>query len=103
MPNVTGMILYADGGYLASKPYAAGGNYINKMSDYCSGCSYKVTKKSGPDACPFNYLYWDFLLRNREKLEGNPRIGMMYKTYDRMDREKQKAIGDDSARFLKSL
>ena len=103
LPNVSGMILFADGGYLASKPYAAGGSYINKMSDYCKSCSYKVTKKNGVDACPFNYLYWDFLDRNREKLASNHRIGMMYKTFERMDEEKQKAIRDDSKRFLSSM
>lgn len=103
LPNVSGMILFADGGYLASKPYAAGGSYINKMSDYCKNCSYKVTKKNGPDACPFNYLYWDFLARNRDKLESNHRIGMMYKVYDRMSEDKKEAIEDDSQRFLKSL
>lgn len=103
LPNVSGMILFADGGYLASKPYAAGGSYINKMSDYCKNCSYKVTKKNGPDACPFNYLYWDFLDRNREKLAGNHRIGMMYKTFDRMGEEKQRAIRDDSLEFFRRL
>lgn len=103
LPNVSGMILFADGGYLASKPYAAGGSYINKMSDYCKNCSYKVTLKNGPDACPFNYLYWDFLARNREKLASNHRIGMMYKTYDRMNDDKKKDIRDDSQLFLNSL
>ncbi|MEL6722082.1 MAG: cryptochrome/photolyase family protein [Pseudomonadota bacterium] len=103
LPNVSGMILFADGGYLASKPYAAGGSYINKMSDYCKKCSYKVKKKHGPDACPFNYLYWDFLDRNREKLAGNPRMSMMYKTFDRMSEEKQQAIRHDSRHFLSNL
>ena len=103
LPNVSGMILFADGGYLASKPYAAGGNYINKMSNYCKNCSYKVTKKNGLDACPFNYLYWDFLARNRDKLESNHRIGMMYKTYDRMADDKKLAITHDSQQFFDSL
>ncbi|MDC0267787.1 cryptochrome/photolyase family protein [bacterium] len=103
LPNVSGMILFADGGYLASKPYAAGGSYINKMSDYCKSCSYKVTRKNGPDACPFNYLYWDFLDRNRDKLRSNHRIGMMYQTYDRMSDEKKHAIRDDSQKFLDSM
>ncbi len=103
LPNVSGMILFADGGELGSKPYASGGNYINKMSDYCKNCSYKVSKKNGPQACPFNYLYWDFLARNKEKLQTNHRIGMMYRTYERMSKEKKKAIQQDSARFLKSL
>ena len=103
LPNVSGMILFADGGYLASKPYAAGGSYINKMSDYCKNCNYKVTKKNGPDACPFNYLYWDFLARNRDKLQFNHRIAMMYKTYDRMNEERKKAIAYESEQFLDSL
>lgn len=103
LPNVSGMILFADGGYLASKPYAAGGSYINKMSDYCKNCSYKVKDKNGADACPFNYLYWDFLARNRDKLSNNHRIGMMYKTYDRMGEDKKHAIAQDSKTFLESL
>lgn len=103
MPNVTGMILFADGGVLASKPYAASGSYINKMSDYCAGCSYSVTKKNGPKACPFNYLYWDFLARHRETLKDNHRLRMIYSTYDKMDDEKKQAIRDDTTRFLKAL
>lgn len=103
LPNVSGMILFADGGYLASKPYAAGGAYINKMSNYCKNCHYNVLEKNGPNACPFNYLYWDFLIRHREKLASNHRIAMMYKTYDRMDELKKKAIQHDSEQFLKKI
>lgn len=103
LPNVSGMILFADGGYLASKPYAAGGSYINKMSDYCKNCSYTVKNKNGPDACPFNYLYWDFLKRNRKKLQSNHRIGMMYKTYDRLDDDRKQALVEDSHVFFKQL
>ena len=103
LPNVSGMALFADGGQLASKPYASGGGYINKMSNYCKGCSYSVTVKNGPTACPFNYLYWDFLDRNRNKLRGNPRVGMMYRVYDRMDADKQQAIRSDAEQFFKDL
>jgi len=103
LPNVSGMALFADGGQLASKPYASGGAYINKMSNYCKGCSYSVTTKNGPKACPFNYLYWDFLDRNRAKLRANPRVGMMYRTYDRMDADKQQAIRSDAEKFFKDL
>lgn len=103
IPNVSGMILFADGGYLASKTYAAGRNYINKMSDYCKNCSYKVSKKNGSDACPFNYLYWDFLDRNRSKLQSNHHIAMMYKTFDRMSDDKKAAITDDSQIILRSI
>lgn len=103
LPNVTGMILFADGGYLASKPYAAGGSYINKMSNYCKYCSYKVSAKNGPQACPFNYLYWNFLAQNRSKLEKNRRLSMMYKLYDKMSPERQKAIEFDSVKFLSEI
>ena len=103
LPNVSGMILFADGGYLASKPYAAGANYINKMSNYCKNCNYKVKEKNGPNACPFNYLYWDFLVRNRDQLQTNHRISMMYKTYDRMDKDKKNAIRHDSQLLLDNL
>jgi deoxyribodipyrimidine photolyase-related protein len=103
MPNVSGMALFADGGYLASKPYAAGGAYINRMSNYCKNCRYKVTEKSGEDACPFNYLYWDFLDRHREKLGNNPRLGMIYRTFDKMAPEKQAGVTADASRFLAGL
>lgn len=103
MPNVVGMGLYADGGVFASKPYASSGSYINKMSDYCGHCSYSVTKKNGPKACPYNYLYWNFLVENRKLLSKNQRMGMMYGSLDRMSDEKKDAIRDDSKRFLKAL
>ena len=103
MPNVSGMALFADGGYLASKPYAAGGAYINRMSNYCKNCRYKVTEKSGEDACPFNYLYWDFLDRHRETLGNNPRLGMVYRTFDKMAPEKQAGVNADAGRFLAGL
>ena len=103
LPNVSGMILFADGGYLASKPYAAGGNYVNKMSNYCKQCRYKVSVKNGENACPFNYLYWDFLARNHDKLSNNHRLGMVYRVYQRMDPEKQQSIAQDAERFLQSL
>ena len=103
LPNVSGMVLFADGGYLASKPYAAGGAYINRMSNYCRECHYKVSQKNGVAACPFNYLYWDFLIRNRAKLQDNARLGMMYRSLDRMDVEKIAAIRHDADQFLAAL
>ena len=102
-PNVIGMSQFADGGLLGSKPYAASGNYINKMSDYCAGCRYDVKAKTGPDACPFNPLYWDFLVRNEDKLRGNPRLGQVYRTWDRMTPEKQAAYRDTAKAFLAKL
>lgn len=103
LPNVTGMILFADGGQLGSKPYAASGAYINRMSNYCGSCKYRPTVKNGPTACPFNYLYWDFLARNDGKLRSNPRMGFMYKNLDRMDDEKRQAVQDDSRRFFNAI
>ena len=103
MPNVTGMVLFADGGVVASKPYAAGGAYIDRMSDYCRGCLYKVKQKTGDTACPFNYLYWDFLLRHEDKLGGNPRLGMIYRSSDIMSDEKKQAIKQDAKSFLDSM
>ena len=84
-PNVIGMSQFADGGLLGSKPYAASGAYINRMSDHCAGCRYDVKQKRGEGACPFNPLYWDFLARNRESLAANPRMAQMYRTWDKMD------------------
>ncbi|MBI1403037.1 MAG: cryptochrome/photolyase family protein [Porphyrobacter sp.] len=103
LPNVAGMILYADGGKLATKPYAASGNYINKMSDYCGDCRYKVSKKTGEDACPFNPLYWHFMDRNRGELESNHRIGRIYATWDRMGEAKRAEYLDSAEKFLDSL
>ncbi|MFL2804568.1 MAG: cryptochrome/photolyase family protein [Dehalococcoidia bacterium] len=103
LPNVSGMILFADGGLVSSKPYASTGSYINKMSNYCENCDFKVSIKNGPEACPFNYLYWDFLDRNRLKLSSNFRMSMMYKTYDRMDDSKKQKIRDDTKTFLNSI
>ena len=103
LPNVQGMALFADGGYMASKPYAASGSYINKMSNYCQDCRYSVHEKIGTDACPFNYRYWDFMARNRARLSTSPRMSMMYRSYDRMDERKKIDIENDSRSFLDQL
>ncbi|MEM1243214.1 MAG: cryptochrome/photolyase family protein [Pseudomonadota bacterium] len=103
LPNVTGMILFADGGFMASKPYAAGGAYINKMSNYCKNCHYKVTEKTNDKACPFNYLYWDFLIRNQSKLKNNQRLRMIYSTLSKMSQEKINQIIKLAKNFLQKL
>ncbi len=79
MPNTLGMAVFADGGQMASKPYAASGAYIDRMSDFCTGCDYDVRQKTGPGACPFNYLYWAFLIRHKGRLSANPRMAMPYR------------------------
>jgi deoxyribodipyrimidine photolyase-related protein len=103
LPNVHGMVLFADGGLLASKPYAASGAYIDRMSDYCGNCRYDVKAKIGENACPFNYLYWDFLARNEKALAGNQRLAMPYRTLAKMAPERVAAIRRDAARFLDAL
>ncbi|KZL18003.1 Deoxyribodipyrimidine photo-lyase-related protein [Pseudovibrio axinellae] len=103
LPNVNGMILFADGGLFASKPYAASGAYINKMSNYCEHCVYAHATKTGEKACPFNYLYWNFLDQNEEKLRSNPRVSMIYRTWDKMSDSKKQEIRTDSRRFLALL
>ena len=85
MPNTRGMSQFADGGLIASKPYTASGSYINRMSDYCSDCHYSVKDKVGESACPFNSLYWHFMDRHRDRFANNPRIGMVYRNFEKMD------------------
>jgi deoxyribodipyrimidine photolyase-related protein len=103
MPNVNGMAIFSDGGQIASKPYAASGAYINRMSDYCGSCRYSVTEKHGPKACPFNYLYWNFFLTHKNKLKGNQRLSMVYRNIERMDSKKRQTIQADSDAFLSAL
>jgi deoxyribodipyrimidine photolyase-related protein len=103
LPNTHGMALFADGGVLGSKPYAASGKYINRMSDYCSGCRYQVKEASGLEACPFNFLYWDFLARHQDKLRGNPRMRLVYTSMDRMDSKRLAAIRYQAGEFLDKL
>lgn len=103
LPNVTGMILFADGGVLASKPYAASGSYINKMSDYCKHCQYKVKDKLGESACPFNYLYWNFLMRHEERFRNNPRMAMIYRTLDKKSESERQQILSQSVEFLNKI
>ena len=85
LPNTVGMSQFADGGFLATKPYVSSAAYIDRMSDYCKGCHYDKKARLGETACPFNALYWDFFRRNRASLERNPRIGMAYRQLDKMD------------------
>jgi len=103
LPNVHGMVLWADGGVMGSKPYAASGAYIDRMSDYCRDCAYDVKAKTGPTACPFNYLYWNFLIENEERLAGNQRMAMPYRTLAGMDDTRRQQIRKDAARFLDLL
>jgi deoxyribodipyrimidine photolyase-related protein len=103
LPNVHGMVMHADGGLLGSKPYAASGAYIDRMSDYCGRCRYDPKVRSGPDACPFNYLYWNFLIENEGKLAGNQRMAMPYRNLARMTPARRSEIVAEARAFLDGL
>lgn len=103
LPNTLGMSQFADGGLLGSKPYAASGSYIDRMSDYCGSCTYSVKHRTGEGACPFNALYWDFLARNADTLRGNPRLGPVYSSWDRMKEDTRVALRSSAERTLGRL
>ncbi len=100
MPNTRGMALWADGGVMGSKPYAASGAYINRMSDYCTSCRYDVKRSAGEGACPFNFLYWDFMSRHESRLAQNQRMAMPMRTLARMAPTKRAALESEAERFL---
>ncbi len=103
MPNTRGMALFADGGIVGTKPYSASGSYINRMSDYCKGCHYKIKERSGEQSCPFNSLYWRFMNLHRDALNRNPRMGMLYRSWDNMDEQSQQAILDTAEQRITNL
>lgn len=102
-PNVIGMSQFADGGLMATKPYAAGGAYVNRMGDHCKTCRYDVKQRTGPNACPLNSLYWDFLARHEETLGSNQRLWRMYDGWRRFSPEEQARIKEQAATFLATL
>ncbi len=103
LPNTHGMVLWADGGRLASKPYAASGKYIDRMSDHCRHCRYDPKQSAGDTACPFNALYWDFIARHRERFRGNPRMAMPLRSLERMAPERVERMRRRAGAFLDSL
>lgn len=102
-PNVIGMGLCADGGVVGTKPYIASAAYINKMSDYCSGCKYDAKQRTGDEACPFNALYWNFLLRFEKQLRANPRMGPNVRGLKHLDEAERKRVQQQAERFLAKL
>jgi deoxyribodipyrimidine photolyase-related protein len=103
LPNTLGMSQFGDGGLLASKPYASSGAYIDRMSNYCGSCRYDVKERTGPKACPFNALYWDFLARNRDVLGNNQRLSMPYRNWDKMADKTKAELRAQATDFLAAL
>ncbi|WP_108445060.1 cryptochrome/photolyase family protein [Halomonas denitrificans] len=103
LPNTLGMVLHADGGLMGSKPYCASGKYIDRMSDHCRHCRFDPKRVTGPDACPFNSLYWDFLERHADALGANPRMKLIYGSLSRMSDDKRAAMRDQARAFLEGL
>jgi len=103
LPNTRGMSQFADGGIVGTKPYTSSAAYINKMSNYCGGCHYNFKERYGERGCPFNTLYWDFLIRNKAALEKNPRIGMGYRHIDKMSKEEVAEITAKASEILNGI
>ncbi len=103
LPNVIGMGLNADGGQTATKPYIASANYIQKMSDYCAGCRFDPKRRLGPDACPYNFLYWNFLIEHEAALRANPRLGPAVLGLARVGEAERAEIRQGAERFLGAL
>ena len=101
--NTRGMSQFADGGIVGTKPYVSSASYIDKMSNYCGSCYYNKAKKVGDKACPFNSLYWNFYDKHEDKLAKNPRIGMMYKVWQRMKPEDKEALLQQADYYLKNI
>jgi deoxyribodipyrimidine photolyase-related protein len=103
LPNTAGMALYANGGRFTTKPYAASGAYVKRMSNYCSGCRYKPELKSGPGACPMTVFYWDFLMRHEAELLRNQRAALMMKNLARLDPEQRAAIQATAKQYVQTM
>ena len=101
LPNTIGMAVYADGGIVGTKPYACSGNYINKMSDFCKKCKYNNKKRTGPDACPFNYLYWNFLMQH--DFSKNPRMFTAYAGLSKLNEEEKAKIKQEAKEFIAKI
>jgi deoxyribodipyrimidine photolyase-related protein len=103
MPNTRGMALFGDGGVVGSKPYAASGAYINRMSDYCRACHYDVKDATSEKGCPFNALYWDFMARHKDRFAGNQRMSMPLRNLERMEPGRVSAIRARAAALLDAM
>jgi deoxyribodipyrimidine photolyase-related protein len=102
LPNTRGMSQYADGGILATKPYVSSGSYINKMSNYCESCHYKVKDKLGENTCPFNSLYWNFLDDKKQYFKNNQRMAMMLNLLNKIPAEELYRIKEKAAHIIQN-
>lgn len=102
-PNVFGMGLFADGGQIATKPYIASANYIQRMGDYCGNCHYDHKQRTGEQACPFNFLYWSFLITHEQTLRDNPRMGPNVFGLRHLDEQEREQVQQQADRFLGSI
>jgi deoxyribodipyrimidine photolyase-related protein len=103
VPNTIGMALHADGGIMATKPYAASARYISKMSNFCKSCKFDPDEIIGENACPFNSLYWNFMKQNESKLKSNQRLKFVYPTWYKMKEEKREEILKTAKKYLEKL
>ncbi|MEJ2164625.1 MAG: cryptochrome/photolyase family protein [Desulfobacterales bacterium] len=103
LPNTRAMSQFADGGQIATKPYISSAKYLHSMSDYCDACEYDWNRRHGDNACPFNSLYWHFFNRHRSRLQKNPRVAMMYRTWDRMDDKEKKKVLKQAEACLRKI
>ena len=103
LPNALGMSQFGDGGTMGTKPYCASGNYVNRMSDYCSKCRYRPQRAVGANACPFTTLYWDFLDRHAERLKQNPRMRYQLLNLERRDKHELIQIRRQAERIRQSI
>lgn len=103
LPNTLGMAMHADGGIVGTKPYAASGKYIKRMSNYCDHCRYDPEKRTGENACPFNTFYWEFLIRNRQRFSKNQRMTMIMKNVERMTQSQRTEITHEGRKLRDRL
>lgn len=103
LPNTLGMSQYADAGRMATKPYVSGAAYIHRMSDYCKGCRYKPTQRTGSGACPYNALYWNFFAQHAPQLERNPRLALTYRQLASMPEDTRTALTQQAQHWLDHL
>ncbi len=103
LPNTLGMALYGDDGVVGTKPYVSSGAYVNRMSDFCKQCKYDVKQRTGDDACPFTFLYWDYLMRHEQRFKGNRRMAMPYRNLQRFSDEERNAIQKQAKAFLDKM